>query len=120
MNLLNLESEKFKNVKVRGYNFKIKYISPKDRLEIVQRRVGLQGGSTIEALTNEDFIYMENIAINDVCVEESPDGFDENMSSANWDDIETINGVANEIKKHTNEIEAKLKKNKPIDGGIKD
>lgn len=117
MNLLNLEDEKFKNVKVKGYNFKIRFMSPIDRVQIAQRRMNLQGGNPISAMTDDDFIYFENIAINDICIEESPKDFDENVSCINWPDIDIINGVAAEIKKHTAELESKLKKNKPIAGG---
>ena len=117
MNLLNLEDEKFKNVKVLGYSFKIKFISPKDRLEIARRRVFLQGGCSIEALTDGDYAFMENIAILDTCIEESPKDFPDNESSENWDSLELINAVAHEIRKHTDDIESRLKKNKPLDGG---
>ena len=117
MNLLNLEDDKFKTVKVKGHQFKIRFMSPLDKVQIAQKRMNLQGGNPIESMTNEDFLFFENIAINDICVEESPKDFNENESCVKWIDIELIHGVANEIRKHTNDFESKLKKNKPIDGG---
>lgn len=116
MNLLNLEDEKFKLVKVKGLNFKIRFMSPLDRIQIAQRRMRLQGGNPVDALTADDFSFMENIATVDVCTEELPPEFKENESCVNWVQIELINELAQEIIKHTNDLEAKLKKNKPIDG----
>jgi len=116
MNLLDLQDEKFKNVVVNGYKFKIRFISPMDRAQVIQQRMRLQGGNPIEALTLDDFTYFENVAIVNVCVEELPTGFKENESCLKWEDIDLINKVAGEIRTHTNDIEAKLKKNRPIDG----
>lgn len=116
MNILNLEDEKFKTVKVKGLNFKIRFMSPMDRVQIAQKRMRLQVGNPVEALTQADFAFFENIAIVDICTEELPKDFNENESCINWNDIELINGVAQEIVKHTDDIELKLKKNKPIEG----
>lgn len=117
MNLLNLEDEKFKNEKVGGYNFRIKFISPMDRISITQKRISFQGGNPIESLTQDEFIFFENCAIVDICTEKMPDSFNENESCIKWDSIELINELATRIRKHTNDIESKLKKNKPVDGG---
>lgn len=117
MNLLNLEDEKHKDVTVKGYKFKIRFMSPLDRVQITQHRVGLQNGNPVTSLTEDDFIYFENIAIVNICTEDMPDDFNQNESCLKWDDINLINGVANEIRKHTSDIEAKLKKNKPVAGG---
>lgn len=117
MNLLNLEDEKFKTVEVSGFKFKIRYMSPMDRVLIAQHRMRLQGGNPVESLTNDDFIFFENIAIVDKCVEDLPKEFKENESCINWNDVDLINGVAHEIRQHTIDLEAKLKKNKPIIGG---
>ena len=116
MNLLNLDDEKFKTVEVKGHKFKFRFMSPLDRVQIAQKRMRLQGGNPVEALTQDDFIFFENISIVDTCIEELPKGFAENESCIKWDDIELINLVAHEIRKHTLDIESKLKKNKPIDG----
>lgn len=115
MNLLDLNDQKFKNIEVKGYKFKIRFISPLDRVRIAQERMRLQGGNPVEALTQSDFTFMENIAIVNTCIEEFPEGFKEHESCINWDDIDLINGVAEEIINHTKEIESKLKKNKPIE-----
>lgn len=120
MNLLNLEDEKFKNVKIKGYNFKIRTISPLDRVQISQKRATLQGGHPVESFTQDDFLYFENIAIVDICTEELPKEFNQNESCIKWPDIEMINDAANEIRKHTLDFEAKLKKNRPIPGGEKE
>ena len=117
MNLLNLEEDKFKTVEVKGYKFKIRFISPLDRVQISQQRMRLQGGNPVEALTQDDFLFFENIGIVNTCVEELPKGFKDNETCLKWDDIEMINGVANAIRKHTADIEQKLKKNKPAIGG---
>ncbi len=119
MNLLNLEDEKIKNIEISGLKFKIRYMSPLDRVQIAQQRIRLQGGHAVESLTQSDFIYFENIAICNTCVEELPKIFKENESCLKWDDIELINMVADEIRKHTNDIEAKLKKNRLIAGSEK-
>lgn len=116
MNILNLEDEKFKTVEVNGHKFKIRFMSPMDLVKIAQQRMMLQNGNPVEALTQGDFLFFENIAINNVCIEEFPKGFKENESCIKWDDRDLINGVAEEIRKHTLDIEAKLKKNKPVDG----
>lgn len=113
MNLLTLD-EKFKNVTVKGEKFKIRYISPLDRVKISQRRITLQNGNPVESLTEADFALFNSIAINDICIEESP--YNENESCMNWPDDDLIFAVATEIQKHTDEIKAKLKKNKPITG----
>ena len=115
MNLLDLEDEKFKNVTVRGLNFKIRFISPWDRVQITRERMQLQGGNPIDALTEADFLYFENIAMVNVCTENMPDGFKQNISCIKWDDIGLINELAGEIRQHTSDIEAKLKKNRPIE-----
>lgn len=115
MNLLNLEDEKFKNVNVSGHAFKIRFMSPMDRVRIAQNRMSLQGGNPVESLTNDDFIFFENIAIVNICTEEFPKGFNQNESCINWDDIELINGLAEEIRRHTLDIETRLKKNRPIE-----
>jgi hypothetical protein len=117
MNLLNLEDEKFKTVKVKGLKFKIRFITPLDRVDIAQRRMKLQGGNPITAMTEDDFYFFENVAINNVCIDELPDGFSEHESCLKWPDIEVINQVADEIRKHTIDIETKLKKNRPDSGG---
>lgn len=117
MNILDLEDEKFKSVKVKGYNFKIRFMSPLDRIQIAQKRMRLQGGNPVEALTASDFAFMENIAVVDVCVEELPDEFKQNESCINWDDIELINELAKAVVDHTDAVLTKLKKNKPISGG---
>jgi hypothetical protein len=119
MNLLNLESEKFKTVDVKGYQFKIRFMTPLDRVQIAQQRMLLQGGNPVEALSQYDFTFFENIGIVNICVETLPDNFKENESCIKWEDIELINGVAEEIKIHTEEIEQKLKKNKPLEGSAK-
>jgi len=119
MNLLNLEEEKFKNITVRGYNFKIHYISPMKMIQYTQKRMQLQGGNSVESLTQVDFNNFENIALVDACVEDFPEGFNEYESCANWDDIDLINDVAKEIKKHTEDFKSKLKKNRSIKRGDK-
>ena len=116
MNLLDLSEEKFKTVEVKGHKFKIKAMFPKEKILVAQRRMGLQNGNPIEALTNNDFIFFENIGIIDICVEEMPKEFRSNESCLNWTDQELINLVANEIRAHTSYIEEELKKNRPIDG----
>ena len=115
MNLLNLEDEKFKNVEVRGNKFKIRFMSPLDKIKIAQHRCLLQGGNPVDALTQDDFIFMENVSIVNVCTEEMPKGFNQNESCVNWDDGELINELALEIRNHTNDIESKLKKNRPVE-----
>jgi hypothetical protein len=120
MNLMNLEDDKFKDITVKGHKFKIRYISPLDRVQITHRRIGFQNGNPVDSLTQPEFEYFENIAINDVCIEESPKEFNENESCVNWPDIEIINEVAGKIKEHTEKIQSKLKKNKPIIGGEKE
>lgn len=117
MNLLNLEDEKFKNVEVKGHKFKIRFMSPKDKLQISQRRMGMQNGNPVESLTEGDFSLINSIAMCDTCIEDFPKGFKENESSVNWEDEEILYGVAIEIQKHTDDIKAKLKKNKPDSGG---
>lgn len=116
MNLLNLEDDKFKTVKVKGYSFKIRAMFPKDKIMVAQRRMGLQNGNPVEALTSGDFNFFENIAIIDVCVEEMPKELKANESCVNWIDQELINLLAEEIKSHTLFIEGELKKNKPVSG----
>lgn len=117
MNLLNLEDEKFKTIEVFGYKFKIKAMSPKDKRRISLLRVGMQNGNPVESFTQDDFIFLENIAINDTCIEEYPKGLKEYESCENWDDIVLINEVAGEIRKHSIDFESKLKKNRSIKGG---
>ena len=117
MNLLNLEDEKFKNVKVQGYHFKIRYISPLDRIKISQRRTDLQGRRNVEEFTDSEFMFFENIGMVDICVEDLPKDFDQNESCANWPSSSIINEIAGEIRKFTDDFESKLKKNRPVDGG---
>jgi len=116
MNLLTLEEEKFKEIEVQGYKFTISYLSPLNMMKVTQKRVSLQNGNNVETFTNADFLFMENVGMNDVCIEKMPDGFDMNKSSIHWQDIELIGLVADEIKKHTNDVQEKLKKNKPSTG----
>jgi len=115
-NLLTLEDEKFKTVEVKGYKFKVKFISPLDRIQITQKRLAFQNGNPVECLTQDEFTFLENIATIDVCTDEYPDGFDSNKSCVNWDDSEIINELATNIRTHTLDIESRLKKNKPIGG----
>jgi hypothetical protein len=114
MNLLTIEDEKFKNVTVLGYEFKIRFIAPLDRVRITQRRMNLQDGKSIESLTQDEFNFFENIAMIDVCVEELPKEFPKNESCIKWIDINLINGLAQEIRNHTSELETELKKNKVV------
>ena len=116
MNLLNLEDEMYKTVTVKGYEFKIKVMTAKELRRIAQIRISLQDGNSVDCLSNGDFIFFESIAICDVCVEESPEDFDENLSSEEWIDVGLIDEVATEIRKFTKAFEKKLKKNKPIAG----
>jgi hypothetical protein len=118
MNMLDLQDEKFKTVEVKNKKFKIRAMSPMDRVMIAQRRMKFQGGNPVSAMTEDDFIFFENMAIVDTCVEELPKGteFKEGESCARWDDIDTINEVSDHIRTHTMELEAQLKKNKPIAG----
>jgi len=114
-NLLTLEDEKFKTITTEGgLVFKIRYISPIDRVKITQRRVALQNGNSVEAFTQDDYFYFENIAINDTCIEEYPEPLKSNESCQKWPDVSLISEVAVEIRKHTNDLDEKLKKNKPI------
>ena len=115
MNLLNLDEEKVKSVEVQGLSFRIRFMSPLDRVKITQHRMRLQAGNPIEAMTQEDFSFLENIAIVDTCVEDFPKEFKSYESCIKWDDGSLIHEVANEIRKHSAEIEQKLKKNKPIE-----
>lgn len=116
MNLMNLEDNKFKNVKVKGYKFRVRYMSPMDRVRIMQERLRLQNGNPVEALTQNDFDYLENIGIVNTCTEEMPADFESNESCVAWDDIDLINKLAKEIRDHTESLEAELKKNKPAVG----
>lgn len=116
MNLLTLEDEKFKTITANGQSFRIRFMTPMDRIRIAQHRMKLQGGNPVDALTQDDFLMFENIAIVDTCVEDLPKGYNENETCAKWPDIEIIHAVAHEIRKHTIDVEAKLKKNKPAEG----
>lgn len=116
MNLLNLEEDRFKNVTVKEFPFKIRFISPKDKVLVSKRRMNLQGDAKIESMTEHEFIHMENIALIDVCTEEYPKGFNSSESCINWDDEELIALLADEIRRHTSEIQGKLKKNRPLTG----
>ena len=113
MNLLNLEDEKYKVIEAKGLKFKIRVMFPKDKVEITQRRIRLQNGNPISALSENDFNFFESIAINDTCIEEMPKGFKDNESCSEWDDEELIFLVAKEIIEHTSELQEALKKNKP-------
>jgi hypothetical protein len=115
MNLLDLESEKIKTVTVQGHDFKIRYMTPIDRIKITQRRMRLQDGNPVTSLTDSDYIFFENIAIVDVCVEEYPKNFKAHETCAKWEDIDLINKLAHEIRTHTTDLEQKLKKNKPTE-----
>lgn len=117
MNLLNLEDEKFKNVKVRGLDFKIRFISPLDRIQISQQRMAFQNGNPVESLTQDEFDFFENIAMVNTCTEEYPKEINANESCTKWEDSDLINELALEIRTHTLDIQSRLKKNKPIDGG---
>jgi hypothetical protein len=121
MNLLNLEEEKLKTVDVLGHQFVIRYMSPMDRIRISQGRIALQNGNPVESLTQDDFMFFENISIVNVCVETFPEDFPfkKYESCAKWDDIELIHALAHEIRQHTNDIEEKLKKNRPSGGSSK-
>lgn len=116
MNLLDLEDEKFKTVTVKGQTFKIRAMFPKDKLLIMQRRMKFQDGNPVEAMQVSDFLFIENIAIVDICTEQMPKDFKTNESCINWQDEELIHLVANEIKNHTAYIEGELKKNRPFEG----
>mgnify|MGYP001556255504 CR=1 FL=1 len=116
MNLLSLEDNKFKNVKVKGYDFKIRFMTPMDRVQVTQGRIVLQGGQPVETLTNDEFTFFENVAIVNTCTENMPDDFNQNESCLKWDDIDLINQLAHEIRQHTSDIESKLKKNRPTTG----
>jgi hypothetical protein len=116
MNLLDLQSEKVKTVNVQGHEFKIRFMTPLDRVKITQHRMRLQGGNPVESLTQDDFIFFENIAIVDTCVEELPKDFKAHESCIKWDDTGALlNDVAHEIRTHTTDIEQKLKKNKSVE-----
>lgn len=117
MNLLNLQDEKLKTVKVKGHKFVIRFISPMDRVKISQQRMNLQNGNPLSSLTDDEFINFENIAMIDTCTEEMPDGFNQNESCLKWEDQDLINKLAHEIRGHTADLESKLKKNKHIEGG---
>lgn len=119
-NLLTLEDEKFKTVKVHGYKFKIRYMSTKDKILVEQKRMLFQNGSKIEELTQEAFTLFQAIAMVDRCVEEFPPEFKEYQSSMDWDDEELVVELAEEIDKHTNEIKSKLKKNRSNLGSPKE
>jgi hypothetical protein len=121
MNLLKIEDdEKFKNVNVLGYDFKIKYITPYDQYQITQRRAELQQRKPVESFTEQEFYFFENVAMVDLCTEETPPDFPDNESCLKWQSLELINKLAEEIRKHTNDLEAKLKKNKPLKGGTEE
>lgn len=116
MNLLDLEGEKFKTVKIRGFNFKIRFMSPEDMIRISQKRMALAGGNPISAMTEAEYLHIESIAIVDICVEELPKEFNANESSLKWEDKLLIYELAEEIRRHTADIESRLKKNRPTPG----
>jgi hypothetical protein len=115
MNLLDLSDEKFKTIKVKGQQFKIRFITPLDRVKVSQRRMQLQNGQPLSAMTDMEYVNFENIAMIDICTEEMPKDFNASESCINWPDQELIDGLAKEIRNHTSDIETRLKKNKPID-----
>ena len=112
----NEEEEKYKNVTIKDQTFKIRFVSPKDKVLVSKRRMSLQGDAKIEAMTADEFMHMENIALIDVCTEEYPKGFNSTESCINWLDGELIEQLADEIRKHTSDIQGKLKKNRPLNG----
>lgn len=116
MNLLHLEEDRFKNVKIKDLSFKIRFVSPKDKVLVSKRRMSIQGDAKIDSMTADEFVHMENIALIDVCTEEYPTGFNSNESCINWDDEELIALLADAIRNHTSDIQGKLKKNRPLNG----
>ena len=120
MNLLDLGDDKFKSVKVKGHKFKIRYMSPEDLLRITRRRIDLVGGSSIETMTESEYLHAQSMAIVDICVEDMPEKFNPNESCIRWGDRELIYELAEAIRNHTAEIEAKLKKNRPLEGSTEE
>lgn len=116
MNIMTLEEEKFKDVTVSGYNFRIRFMTPLDRANITNNRVAMQNGNPIEAYTQDEFSFLENIAIVNTCTDQMPKEFKKNESCVKWLDINLINELAYEIRQHTSDIEELLKKNRPTVG----
>jgi hypothetical protein len=121
MNVLTLEEDQYKTVKVDGYDFKIRFISTKDDVLISRRRMDLQGGNSVEKCSQKDFDLYESIAIIDICTEiicpdktKIPKGFGLNESCIDYPDTDMLFTLADEIRKHTANIKLELKKNKPI------
>jgi len=113
MNLLTLEEEKIKTEKIKGYEFKFRFISPKDRIKITRQRIAITGPIPIESFMEDEFMLYQYAAIVDTCLEEMPEDFNQNESCIEWPDRDLIIQLAKAIQKHTDDIEAKLKKNKP-------
>ena len=112
MNLLTLEDEKFKTVVVAGCTFKIRFMSLKDKMLIGNRRAAMQGHIAITDMTEMEFLNAENVAIVDQCTElPLPKEFQKYGSCINWEDEELVAELANEIRKHSSEVQEKLKKN---------
>ena len=67
-------------------------------------------------MTVEEFSRAESVVIVDLCMETAPKEFNKNESCVNWLEDDLVPQLANEIRKHSSDIQDRLKKNKPIDG----
>jgi len=112
MNLLTPE-ERQKTVIVQGLKFVIDFISPKRQILISNRRAQLQGGISIDALTQSDFDLYNAIATVDICSDNLkwPEGFPQS-SCEDWDDEDLIFELSKEIYKFATDMKSRLKKNR--------
>lgn len=108
-NMLFLEKDREKEVKINNENFKIKALFEKDYLEISRRVAISRNGLPENNFSQADRYRFSRIATIDVALIDHPDWW---TSAENCPESETLEKLMIEIENHSLEFQQKLKKNK--------
>jgi hypothetical protein len=119
MNILDIKKESTKTVKIKGLDFSIKAVLPKERMEIAVKKAYLLGGVALESISFQDAIFAEKLATIDACTVEFPENTDWSKA-LDIPDSGIIESLFEEIKNLTEALDGKLKKNKTFEGSAKE
>lgn len=108
-NMLILDADREKSIKIKNDAFKIKAIFPKERNEIARRMAIEQNGMASNTFQMDDLYAFRRGSTVDTCVIDSPDWWE---NANDCIDEEVLDELYKAINKFSDEFQEKLKKNK--------
>lgn len=108
-NMMILEEDARKTVKIGDDTFVVKAVFPVDRASIARQVSMYQNGMPANSFAYDDRVMFERNAILDICIVEKPEWW---QGWAKCPDEEVLETLHSEILAWNNEFQEKLKKNR--------